>query len=244
MYLKSLTCLFFFICLIGHTLIGQSLVHDDPKLATIVNRSLDYFGGLEQYKSIKYLSYHKSLKLYLEDGSVEQTNHEQHTYDFVNQKYSIDRDINGEQSYLLFDKGNYFEVIDGDTIASEKAKTTFDIAFYVTAMPFKLLDAGAELSLQPKVGSDHVLKVTYDSTKYANHRGDEPWLYYIDAETGDMTQQIAHTSDHISLVKNEAYHTVDGFRFINLRTGYRVNEDYEILYKRAAYDYSNLVVEF
>lgn len=236
----------FVICTIGSckTIAPRSYISPNKKLESVINQSLDYFGGIEKHASIARLVYNKKVILYKEDGQIEKEILEAHNYNYREGIFSINRNIAGvETEFYMKNKKNY-ATENGERSELPNIETTFNTAFYVIGMPFKFLDTGVELQLLEEKGNLISIQADYNSADNTNHAGNERWIYYLDNTTGNILQQIAYASDHISLIKNEAYHNVEGYKFIKKRTSFRVDEDFSILYKRADYDYYDLEIVF
>ncbi len=215
----------------------------DKKLEAVINRSLDYFGGVKKHQSIARLAYKKEVVLYTEDGQVEREIFEQHRYNYREGNFSIKKKIGGSNSEFHMKNGKYYAIVDGKRNESTSTEKTFNTAFYVIGMPFKFLDGGVALELIEEENNFTSIQANYNPISNPNHAGSEKWIYTID-KTGNISQQIAYSSDHISLIKNDAYHTIEDYKFIQKRTSYRINEDHDILYKRADYKYYDVEIDF
>lgn len=215
----------------------------DKKLEGLINRSLEYFGGVKKHQSIARLAYKKEVVLYKEDGQIDREIFEQHRYNYREGNFSINKKIAGSSSEFHMKNGAHYALVDGKRNEAASIETTFNTAFYVIGMPFKFLDEGVALELIEEENNIYSIQADYNPTTNPNHAGSEKWIYSIE-KTGNITQQIAYSSDHISLIKNDAYHTIDDYKFIKKRTSYRVNDKHDILYKRADYKYYDLEIDF
>lgn len=216
----------------------------DKNLESVINQSIQYFGGIEKNQSLITLCYNKKVILYTEDGQIEKQILEQHNYNFREGIFSIKRKVGDIDTEFYMKNEKYYAVINGEKNESSSTKTTFNTAFYVTGMPFKFLDDGVQLQLLDKKNNLLSVQANYNPDTNPNHTGDEKWIYFIDSNNGNIVKQIAYASDHISLINNNSYHTVEGYKFIKKRTSYRVDDNFDIIYKRADYDYFDLKITF
>jgi len=112
--------------------------------------------------------------------------------------------------------------------------------------PYNLLDKGSVISYDGQsefMGKPvHVIRAEYFPATQRHHTTKDIWWHYIDQETNlGIGYKVQHL-DHVSLVKNTSFHTVNGFTLPWKRESVRVDENGDELYLRAEYEYSGYSV--
>lgn len=211
----------------------------------VLFKSMLAHDGLQNWDKIASIAFQKSTIMYLENDSIESESEQLLEFrldPFFEGKMSWTSDglphvvnFNGSQmSYIMGENQ-----IKNQSFLAAKRKE-LDAAYFAFALPWKLLDEGATLAYQGKqtlenFGDVEVIKASYGE-------GEDIWWFYIDQHRYLVSGYKVQTSDHISLVENSSYTTVDGFVFISERESFRVDENNTKLYKRAHYTYSDYQV--
>ena len=231
----------------------DSLKHiKSSEVKSLLEKVFDKNGGLAKWNAIKTLKYNKSYELYLESGEVEIAAQQIHNYMFLpNMAISILSQEGGGKKEIVFEQGQIKEYVN-DTLnkqANQESLTNnMQSSLFVIGQPFKLADAGPELTYEGtktlNSGEEvYVLRAVYNSVSNDNLTTSDTWWVYFDKESYLMTGYTVKHLDHYSLVRNIESVEVEGFHFPKLRKSWRVNESGEMLYLRASYEYSNFEIK-
>lgn len=245
--------IFFFSCAIQQPSVDRYGHISDKKVVETLKKSFTTQGGLVAWENIKELHYEKHTKLLLESGEIELETHQKHDY-FYGKNPSINissKNKEGKDQKIVSKNGNASKYIDGklDNLTNNKAlNTSVTTSLFVINVPFKMMDKGVILSHE---GTDkledgkevEVIKAVYNPSDNPNHNKPDTWWYYFDNQDFRMTGYLIKHDGRYSYVRNLAYEKVDGFLFPTKRGSYRVNDQREILYTRAEYDYTNWSVK-
>ena len=223
----------------------------DTEAVEILRMALQQAGGLERWRKKRSLQFRKSTVLYEANGEVETMTDQLHTY-----QYKLPPSVQieyQEDSVHVVLSSNYNEVlrtVDGrpdpgfDVVAGMNGILS---ATYVVSIPFKLLDAGTELTYQgidtlPDQSIVHVIQAefepTTDPTEY------DTWWHYFDMDSYRQVGYLVRHADHYSYIKNLSYSEVDGFEMVKDRRSFRADPSRNVDYLRATYQYSNYHFEF
>lgn len=203
-------------------------------------------GGWESWTDLDTIQFYKTTKLYLEDGSLEDSTYQLHTYFMyptMNGKYSWEKDqIKYEVEYQ---NGNMSKSIDGieqkiSKEEQEKLRKGFLGAQFVMSLPFKLNDSGVELALDGKSTINgktvDVLKASYH-TKHQNHTESHDWWHYINAESGKLEGYKVHHPPTYARVSNVTTTRIKGVDFPTYRKTFRVDKEDNEQYVRGEFWY-------
>ena len=224
----------------------------DIDVQTLLKKSIASMGGLEAWSEISVLSFQKYFALYREDGSTEQEVVQRHTYRFEpNPVIRITWEDGEEEIAVIYEEGNIYKTIGGvkDTTASlSSLENTIFSSTFVMALPYNMLDPGAELSYVGKDTLDtgqavEVLQAVYNPDVHENHTTPDTWNLYFDSTSSKLVAYQVQHADHYSYVINLADTLVDGFTFVQDRESYRADSLGNRLYLRAKYAYSEYRVE-
>lgn len=223
---------------------------EDEKARNILEAAVDYAGGLEAWRKISRLRYDKTFSLFSASGEVEKTFEQIHDYTVSPKVIDIQSVENGTLIHTRLVDTVYTQTADGEP--TEKTQTAIEkginTSTYVIGLPYKLLDAGAEVIYAGEKTMDtgqvvDVLEVRYNPTQHANHSSADTWYFYFDQENRNMVANFIVSPDHFSLVENTSFQRVGGTLFYKDRKSYRVDSLGNKLYLRATYTYENFVVE-
>ncbi len=225
------------------------LTSDEVK--RVLKKAMDRAGGLTKWNQIKTLQFKKDYALLFESGEIENAALQTHTYTFPPEsKVSIEWEKEGKKHLISQDGAQPTKKVDGvvDTTANQQSLTnTVLSATFVISVPFKLLDAGVVLSYD---GLDtladgrkvEVLKAVYNPAQTDTHSTPDTWWHYYDADDFTFVAYMVQHADHFSYVENLSFDEVDGFVFPRERKSYRVDEERNIQYLRATYEYMDYEV--
>ncbi|MDF1698781.1 MAG: DUF6503 family protein [Saprospiraceae bacterium] len=205
---------------------------------SIIQKAIEAHGGFETWSNLDTTQYQKHITLFYEDGTVEKEIHQTHTY--YNEAFlsgtiawmdSIPRQIvynNGTA-----DKINGNEVTEN----SASALNTFNAAYYVLNMPWKLKDPDADityLGLDSIMGHSnvHVLQVVYP-----NQQKNDTWEYYFNPKDGTLLANKVFHGATSSFISNDEYVMYKGLKFNAKRTSYTLDSLGKVLFVRAKYVY-------
>ncbi len=217
----------------------------DDSVKKILKKAIDWAGGIEKWKKLDSIQYHKRSKLLLEKGLVENETYQLHNYSM---QPSFSAEINwkkGNTAHLIshnFDKTLKYE--NGEIIAEgEKTKKSVLSALYVLGMPFKLLDEGVNLSHEGKTQIDgiqvDVLKATYSPAKNNNHSTEDVWWYYFQENSGKFISCMVYHSPTYAYIENLAFDEVNGLKFHKHRKSYRTDSVRNKQFLRAEFWYND-----
>jgi len=214
----------------------------------IVEKSVEFHGGLKLWKQNNSLKFDKKIILYTRDGTIESKQIQYQKFDYKN-------GLSGELKWLKdrnkisirYKEGKVFKRINDSIITSKEelksAENAFFSAHYVVNQPFKLLEDAAILSY---VGLEiidnkktHVVQVGYVNDTETSDK----WFYYFDSKTYQlMATKVIH-GDTVSIIKNISYDTSTGLLFNHHRKSYFLKPSGEEDYLRAEYFYTNFHIE-
>ncbi len=219
----------------------------NPEAVAFLEEALTRSNNLYQWNNLDTLEFLKKTEMFYPDSSLEMSV-------FQRQKFSNNPVFYGEITYLedslerrivqeeekvrYFENGN--EILDTEQVA--KAATNIQIAYYVTALPYKLNDEGVIIESISDTLLDNGIKAKSIQVQHINSDGgvkDEKWWVYFDPETYDLLGYLIEHDHRHSLILNDSNIFVEGFSFPVERKSYYLDENRENRYLRAHYEYSN-----
>jgi len=213
----------------------------------LLDKGIEAAGGWQNWMDLDTIQFYKMTKLYLEDGSLEDSTYQLHTYYMypeMNGKYSWKEEQTEYE--IRYHNGSINKYSDGKEInisdeEKEKYRLSFLGAQFTMSMPFKLKDPGVIIGLagiNTINGKEvEVLNASYNSNLY-NHTDSHDWWYYFDRESGEQIGYKVHHSPTFARVINVETIKLNGIRFPKYRKSYRVDKDDNELYLRAEFWYS------
>jgi len=225
---------------------------EDESARLLLQKAVQRAGGIKKWKDKKAIAFEKYVALYDSAGNTEQATWQQHRYAYQpNSKIEIAWKKDSQVYKIAADDSGIKRLVNGQKDATANAQSLENSvlsATFVISLPFKLLDEGVQLShMGTKVIENglevEVLKAVYNAKQHDNHSNQDIWELYFETKSYKMIGYQVQHDDHISYVLNESFMTVDGLLFPHLRKSYRVNEEGEKLFLRAAYEYKNYKVE-
>lgn len=216
----------------------------DKEAASLLQKAMDASGGLATWNSLKMISFEKRFALFSENGEVEQ---DLNQYYIQRNDYAEGSNNREEKKDLIYQLGSDLIRIGGEVnpeLSGTALRNTVLSASFVISLPFKLLDEGAELTYAGKDTLDRgqeveVLQVVYNPETNANHSTPDIWWHYFDAETHTHLAYMVKHADHFSYVENLSQTEAGGIVFPLSRKSWRVDENRNLLWLRAEYEYSN-----
>ena len=203
------------------------------------------------YDQLDYFNFEKDFSLYKADGSVEYQRIQLHEYFPSESTYHV-RWNQENKSYKNSQKANQFsQEINGEkntSIDASKIKTSIFASVFTIFLPWKILDAGANISYAGTLtladGNEvYVVKSIYNPAEHKHHTKADIWWHYFDKETYQHVGYKVTLIDHTSLISNLDFQTIDGFIFPKMRKSWRVNQSNEKEYLRAEYDYKIIKIK-
>lgn len=223
-----------------------SCKNEEISANTIIENTVEAYGGEEKWESIKQLSFDKEVTLFLEDGSIERGTNQFQLYQFNDAFGKIEWEENEIEHQIVFEK-NKISKIENDSMLDSKdelykAERAFFASEFVIKQPFDLLRDDVILVRENDTVIDAV-DCFVISVRYKNEAPDaDRWNYIIDKSSYSIVANKVVLKDHTSWVENLTFNTDTDFKFNAHRKSYRLNEKGEKTYLRAEYFYSNYSV--
>lgn len=228
----------------------SSTVKKRTKVDQVVDRAIEWAGGLERWQNIQQLTYTKRSRLLLEDEQVEYDITQKHDYTWTP---DLQMDINWEtkegKNRIIYTDSAALKYLN-DSLISEgtNVQESAMSAFYVLGMPFKLGDPGIYLSYEGQQSfrdrTADVIKATYSPDTHDNHSTSDDWWYYFDAEDGAFLGCMVYHAPTYALIENIAFHEVEGLKFQKRRMSYRCDSLGNKQFLRAEFWYDDYAVTY
>lgn len=223
------------VCII---LVSSCQLPVSDKATTIINQSIDAHGGMEKWQSLDKISYRKEITLYSKEKTIRKYIEQQHDY-------LISSHLEGSYSYydslkheVIFNgKTAYKKVGEIQNAPDDSAFNSFNSAYYVLNMPWKLLDKGAHSIYE---GLDTLFSgqiVESIKVEYTSGTSKDTWWYYFDPVTLRVVACLVHHPPTYNLITNDDYVSYQGLLWNHKRSSYRADENGEIIYLMGKYVY-------
>lgn len=216
----------------------------------VVESAIEYAGTMEKWQNIASLEYTKRSKLLLENGETESDVIQHHHYIFgAKRSINISWIVESDSFLLKYENSAYQKFKNGELIdEGDAVKSSINSSVYVLGMPFKLLDEGTELNYLGQKefnGNDsvHVIKATYEPSKYQNHSTQDVWWYHFNNDGAFLSSMVFHTPTY-ALIENLSVTNANGLKFPKRRKSYRCDEFGNKVFLRAEFWYSDYSVSF
>ena len=225
---------------------------EDSEVKDLLEKAMESMGGLEEWNSLSKLSFQKEFTLYAEDGAVEQSTFQGHSYQFLPETHiRIEWSQDDAEQELTYDGQEVKKTMNGspDTRSSVSAlENTLFSSTFVANLPYNMLDEGVALTYLGKDTLDteqivEVLQAVYNPGEHSHHTTPDTWKLFFDQESYKLVGYMVQHADHYSYVINLTDTLVQGFTFVKDRESYRVDSLGNRLYLRADYAYSHYRVE-
>lgn len=224
----------------------------DVQARQLLRKAIERAGGLEAWNNLQTLHFEKYYALYDSTGAMEIEARQTHDYRFQpNQQINISWNAGGALHRMVYENEKVTKTVDGQVDASADPQSLLNnvlSATFVISIPFKLLDPGTELRY---LGVDtlednqivEVLEASYNPEAHDNLSTPDTWHHYFDQDDFTLVAYRVQHADHYSYVKNLGYTTAGGFLFPTKRSSFRVDDQRNKLYLRAAYEYGGYEVK-
>jgi hypothetical protein len=223
----------------------------EPAARQLLQNAIQQAGGLEQWENKIDIKFKKYFALYDDAGQTEQATYQAHHYTYhPEEKINISWGGDSTHQQIIYERGIAQKMVDGapDTTAKAQAlMNTINSATFVISIPFKLLDAGTNLTYTGKDTLEdgtpvEVLRAIYQPEKFDNLTTPDTWWHYYDAKDYTLVGYMVQHADHYSYVRNIGQTRVGGILFPTDRESYRVDSLRNKLYLRAKYRYDDYEV--
>ncbi|MEL6274337.1 MAG: hypothetical protein AAFU03_04390 [Bacteroidota bacterium] len=225
-------------------------VFEDVKARELIRNAIEYAGGLEAWNGRRSMSYKKQFQLFDASGKVEKSFDQIHRYQLAPFDIKIVSIENGDTIITRQVKHKYSRTRNGVKMAAndEALAKAINTSRYVIGIPFKLLDPGVDIEyLGPDTlyngRATEVIEVSYNANTHNNHSTSDTWRYYFAVDEPVIVANWVDAGDHFSLIENLSFERVRGILVHQNRKSYRVDSTGQLLYLRAAYQYSDYVIE-
>jgi hypothetical protein len=208
------------------------------RATTLINQSIDAHGGMEKWQSLDKISYRKEITLYSKEKTVRKHIEQQHDY-------LISSHIEGSYSY--FDSIKHEVIFNGQSAykvegeiqnaPDDSAFNSFNSAYYVLNMPWKLLDKGAQSSYE---GLDTLFSgqvVESIKVEYTSGTSKDTWWYYFDPVSHRVAACLVYHPPTYNLITNDDYVSYQGLLWNHKRSSYRADGNGEVIYLMGKYVY-------
>ncbi|MEM9548786.1 MAG: DUF6503 family protein [Bacteroidota bacterium] len=206
---------------------------------TLIERCVEAHGGIQQWKMMDTTKYVKNIVLYKDDGSIEKELDQVHFYHTMPSLQGSISWSDSLQREIIYENGKAYKINQGKKEApSQSALNTFNSAYYVLNMPWKLMDESAVITY---ISVDTILndrKVHTLQVVYPSEEKQDDWEYYLDYNEYFLVANKVHHGSTYSLITNDSFTEYKGLKFNAKRASYMVDSLGEVLYLRAKYLYS------
>ena len=223
---------------------------EDEKARNIIQAAITKAGGIATWKNKKSLKYSKQFALLLEDGSIQKSYNQIHAYRYNPLNIDIVSVENGDTLHTVLEDGNYQRRKNDSLLDVSQAKLAKSVnsSTFVLGMPFKLLDAGAQISYLGETTfmnkTAEIIVVHYNADQHKNHSSSESWKFYFDKENANWLGYWVASSDHYNTVENLSFEQIGDLSLIKERKSYRADSLGNPLYLRADYTYGAYEISY
>ncbi|WP_296703242.1 DUF6503 family protein [Algoriphagus sp.] len=218
----------------------------EKRAKEILEKSIEAHGGQQAWDNLESLKFRKRTKLLLEDGSVESETDQ--WIQFRMKPYfegSLSWTSDSVEHISTFDGTEMKYTMGGNSVQNpdflKSKKKDFDAAYYVIAQPWKLLqDENVTLTYEGQKKLDTGKLAESVRVNYGPE--DDVWWFYFDPLSFEMIGNEVQLKDHRSYIVNNSMVSDGPFLFYGIRTSYRIDENGNKLYVRAAYEYSDFEI--
>jgi hypothetical protein len=231
------------LCL-GALLFSLACADTVPDARDIVQRSIEFHGGIQAYHNLDSLSWNKTTRLLTEDGSLESSQVQRQSYfggDDPRTTLQWSQDSSSHRIVVGRDATQYMlgDMVFHQGEMADRARQMALSATYVFFQPFKLLDQGTLLSYAGRMSFGDTLEVDVVRVSYEEDTEDaDVWHYYFTDEGRFVANSVRHKG-RISLIVNteQRFHEPTGLLLHHKRKSYFVDSLLNIKYLRADYLY-------
>lgn len=229
---------------------GYSKNSPDSRANAVVNKAIDWAGGIEKWQNLSSISYTKRSQLLLENNLIEYDITQRHDYLlYPSLSMTIKWSNNGNLNQLLHSDTASLRFFNDSLIdKGEKVSESALSALYVLGMPFKLKDPGTRLSYEGREDFNgrpaDVIRANYEPDVYGNHSTSDTWWYYFGIKDGAFLGCKVYHSPTYALIENVDFHDIEGLKLQKKRMSYRCDSLGNKLFKRAEFWYSDFIVSY
>jgi len=216
----------------------------DEQVRDVLRKAISAAGGIHKWRAVERLSYTKRSRLLLEDGAIEWEVVQRHEYQMrPGFTADISWEENGNSHIIRYEDGEAVKEVNGVPDSTSVEETVMS-ALYTLGMPYKLLDAGANLryegvdTLRDGTTVD-VIKATYRPEEHQNHSTSDVWWYYFDRDDGSYRAAMVYHPPTYAYIENVEIHKDLPLRFNAHRKSYRSDSLRNIRFLRAEFWYSD-----
>ncbi len=230
--------LFLLLCCSGKT---------ENEAKELVEKSIKAHGGQKTYENLKAISFLKTSRLFLEDGSLESEVVQNQSFQLKpDYRVQIEWVRNGNNHVIFYDGKKAIKTIDGqvlkDSLEVVKAENAAKAAAYVFFQPFELLNENTVLTMEANTELNDSTTARAIRVKYSgDNDNSDKWTYYFNNDNLLIANSVI-LIDHNSLIMNLEFQKAAGLIFNKHRKSYRVDKQLNKKYLRAEYFYEEISV--
>ncbi len=230
--------LFLLLCCSGKT---------ENEAKELVEKSIKAHGGQKTYENLKAISFLKTSRLFLEDGSLESEVVQNQSFQLKpDYRVQIEWVRNGNNHVIFYDGKKAIKTIDGqvlkDSLEVVKAENAAKAAAYVFFQPFELLNENTVLTMEANTElNDSTLAQTVSVKYQGDDNKSDKWRYYFNDDDLLIANSVV-LADHKSLIENLEFQKITGLIFNKYRKSYRVDNSLNKKYLRAEYFYDDISI--
>jgi len=208
----------------------------------LVKSSIEAHGGQKLYNELTALSFKKTTRLFLEDGTLESEVIQDQSFQLKpDYRVLIEWTVKGAKHVIFYDGKNAVKTISSEVINDSteilKAKNAAKAAAYVFFQPFELINENTMLTMEANTQLNDSSMARTVSVKYQGDDADsDKWRYYFNDDDLLIANSVV-LMDHSSLIENLEFQNVAGLIFNKYRKSYRVDSSLNKKYLRAEYFY-------
>lgn len=217
------------------------------KAEILVMDSIDAHGGMKLYNGLSAVSFTKTTRLFLEDGSVESEVIQKQSFQLrPDRKIQIEWLVEDARHLIFYDGSKAIKTINGkvvkDSLELVKAHNMAKASAYVFFQPFELINENTILTLESDTElNDSITAQTVSVTYDGDDETSDKWRYYFNQDDLLIANSVILT-DHNSLIENLEFQNIGGLIFNKYRKSYRVDKALNKKYLRAEYFYEDISI--
>lgn len=232
---------FFYKALIGLVVLSALAACDNTTVSEVLEKSVSFHGGSEEWTNIKAVEYHKKTQLFTQNGDLEKES--EATYKHMFRPTFTTYKTLVEEGKVNLTRMTGIAAKDSLPFASQaeyqQAKKDLDAAFYVVWQPFKLLEEQEQLEYLGTEQLEDKTEVYVLKNQYYKDDGsqDNTWWFYFNKKNGRLEGNMVKHGTTFSYIRNTSYEQKTGLSLNKTRTSYRVDSLRNIEFVRAKYWY-------
>jgi len=213
----------------------------------LVKNSIKAHGGQKKYENLKAISFIKTSRLFLEDGSLESEVIQKQSFQLQpDYRVQIEWTVEAAKHIIFYDGIKAVKTINGlvlkDSLEIIKAKNAAKAAAYVFFQPFELINENTILTSKSNTElNDSTIAQTVSVKYQGDDENSDKWRYYFNDDDLLIANSVVLT-DHNSLIENLEFQKAAGLIFNKHRKSYRVDSSLNKKYLRAEYYYNDISI--